>query len=280
MRSVLIWMCILGLGLSACGGDEPGSSANESPTTASSSGSPSAPYEPLEGVGYFDIGNGRELFLNCTGSGSPTVILEAGDESPSGEWWEVQAAVSEQTRACSYDRAGTGLSSRATGCRQLDDILDDLEALLRVGEVDPPYVLVGASGGGFLMAGFAARHPKDVVGMALLETPPAIGRVPDWLKKRLVCDAPTNVEHRDYVQVERTVWNNLERLGNFPLRIVSNDYGPDAKPLEAMNVDQQRAWFQLTPDSKQIIVDSGHDVVTFEPDLCIRTILEVLKAAG
>jgi pimeloyl-ACP methyl ester carboxylesterase len=44
------------------------------------------------------------------------------------------------------------------------ELRGDLEALLRALGEDGPYVLVGTSGGGFLMAGFAYAHPNDVVG--------------------------------------------------------------------------------------------------------------------
>ena len=36
---------------------------------------------------------------------------------------------------------------------------------------DGPYVLVGTSGGGFLMAGFAYAHPNDVIGKRVCRQP-------------------------------------------------------------------------------------------------------------
>src|ERR1700722_404067 len=51
------------------------------------------------------------LNLNCTGSGSPTVILDAGLGSPSLEWYLVQPKVAQFARVCSYDRAGYGWSA-------------------------------------------------------------------------------------------------------------------------------------------------------------------------
>src|SRR5262245_29637078 len=56
-----------------------------------------------------DIG-GRRLHLNCVGSGSPTVILEAGASSFALDWSLVQPEISRTLRACSYDRAGSGWS--------------------------------------------------------------------------------------------------------------------------------------------------------------------------
>ena len=55
-------------------------------------------------TGAFDIG-GRKLFLNCSGSGTPTVILEAGANGGSLSWAAVQPRLATTTRVCSYDRA-------------------------------------------------------------------------------------------------------------------------------------------------------------------------------
>src|ERR1051326_2416155 len=54
-----------------------------------------------------DVG-GFRLKLNCTGTGSPTVVLESGLGDVSIEWQPVQSGVAQFTRVCSYDRAGYG----------------------------------------------------------------------------------------------------------------------------------------------------------------------------
>ena len=59
-----------------------------------------------------DIG-GRRLHVNCTGSGLPTVVREAGASSFAIDWSLVQPEVARSTRVCSYDRAGSGWSDRA-----------------------------------------------------------------------------------------------------------------------------------------------------------------------
>ena len=65
-----------------------------------------------------DIGNGRKLFLECKGEGSPTVILESGIHDSSEYWVNIQpnppaigpdvfTGVAEHTKVCRYDRPGT-----------------------------------------------------------------------------------------------------------------------------------------------------------------------------
>lgn len=57
----------------------------------------------------FDVG-GRDLHINCTGTGSPTAVLEGGGGAFAIDWALVQPRVAESTRVCSYDRAGLGWS--------------------------------------------------------------------------------------------------------------------------------------------------------------------------
>ena len=277
----------------ACSSGSPGPSAAASVATASpaaaapspSRGATAAPAPSIVRIAdTFDIGGGRHLYLECTGTGSPTILLEAGDEDRGTRaWGGLVPSLSAETRACTYDRAGLGRSSPATGCRQLADLVDDLDALLAAADVAGPFVLVGASGGGFIMAGFAARHPEQVAGMVFVEVPKALTAelYPEVLPQ-IACDAEANIERRDYLAVEHAAWDNRKELGDFPLTVMSNDYGDSVEPNtdEATNVEDQRGWFVLSPkQAKQSVVTSGHSIPDNQPDLVIRVILAVLAAA-
>jgi pimeloyl-ACP methyl ester carboxylesterase len=229
-----------------------------------------------------DIGGGRKLFAECTGSGEPTMLLESGDESDHTEWRLVVLGLPKQIRTCTYDRFGNGLSDPAIGCRRMKDLRGDLEALLRALGEDGPYVLVGTSGGGYLMAGFAYAHPEDVAGMILAETAPAInpGRAPADLLAELKCDSPENQERRDYVDIEHEAWSQRHKIGNIPMTVISNNYGNNSSnEEERTNVAAQKGWLVLSPLARQVVVTSGHNVSENEPDLVQREILRVLKAA-
>ncbi len=238
--------------------------------------------ERIEGT--FEVGDARMLYIRCIGSGLPTILLEAGDEDSGTDHWRLVAGpLVDDTRTCVYDRAGLGRSDPASGCRQMDDLLDDLDGLLAAAGIEGPFVLAGASGGGFLIAGFAARHPDQVAGMVFVETPKALTAelYPEVLPL-IACDAPDNIERRDYLAVEHAAWDNRAKLGDFPLTVLSNDYGDAVEPNtdEATNVEDQKGWFDLSPEqAKQVVVTSGHDIATNEPDLVIEQIRAVLAAA-
>ena len=95
-----------------------------------------------------DVGE-YKLHISCTGSGSPTVILEAGLGQPAAEisGW-IQPGVATATQVCVYDRAGMGWSEPAETPRDGVAIATDLHMLLERAEIDGPYVLAGHSSGG------------------------------------------------------------------------------------------------------------------------------------
>lgn len=116
------------------------------------------------------IGGGQSLYLSCRGTGSPTVVFESGLGVGSGTWLAVQRRVATRTRACVYDRLGLGQSSPAPSGRTSADMIGELEKLLANANLEPPYVLVGASFGGLNVQLFAAEHPDEVAGMVLVDS--------------------------------------------------------------------------------------------------------------
>lgn len=116
-----------------------------------------------------DIGGGRKMNLHCIGEGSPTVIFEAGLDDQSRAWATVQPIIAEQTRTCSYDRAGFGFSDLSHRDGNGANAVDDLHRLLTAASIAPPYVLVGHSMGGMYVRQYADAYLSEVVGMVLVD---------------------------------------------------------------------------------------------------------------
>jgi pimeloyl-ACP methyl ester carboxylesterase len=115
-----------------------------------------------------DIG-GRRLHLYCTGSGSPTVVLEAGASSFALDWGLVQPQIAPTTRVCSYDRAGYGWSDPSPAGESPAQVARDLGAVLAAAQERPPYVIVGASMGGIYSRIFERGHRSEVAGMVFVD---------------------------------------------------------------------------------------------------------------
>lgn len=122
---------------------------------------------PRNGV-LIAVGSNK-MHLYCTGQGEPAVILEAPQTGLFALWNPVQAAVSRFTRVCSYDRAGFGWSEPGPSPRTSKQIAVELHTLLAQAGVPPPYVLVGASPGGFHVRVYAGQFPAEVAGVVLVD---------------------------------------------------------------------------------------------------------------
>ena len=152
--------------------------------------SPAASATQGDFAGLVDIGPGRRLYLECRGTGSPVVVLEAGYRSSANVWSEdlhqsraprtmVLAGVAAFTRVCAYDRPGTvttvndnvrqSRSDPVPMPRTAPDVVADLHALLRAAGVAAPYVFAGHSLGGLFVRLYASTYPGDVRGLILVD---------------------------------------------------------------------------------------------------------------
>ncbi len=116
-----------------------------------------------------DVG-GHDLYLNCVGSGSPTVVLEPGAGGTSSQMGWITPQIAAHTRVCAYDRAGRGWSEPADTPQDGAQIATDLHTLLHRAGVPGPYVLAGHSFGGLYVRIFAAHYPNEVAGLVLVDS--------------------------------------------------------------------------------------------------------------
>src|SRR5215213_4726244 len=116
-----------------------------------------------------DVG-GHRMHLHCTGTGSPTVVLEPGQGGASSDSGWVAPAVARDSTVCVYDRAGRGWSGGADGPQDAAQIAADLHTLLERAQVPGPYVLAGHSFGGLYVQTFAANYPHQLAGLVLLDS--------------------------------------------------------------------------------------------------------------
>ena len=123
---------------------------------------------PMAGQ-LIDVG-GHRLHLQCTGSGTPTVVLQPGGGDMSSVMGWVAPAVAAHTRVCVYDSAGRGWSEASDVTQDGSQMMTDLHTLLHRGGVPGPYVLAGHSFGGLYVRIFAAQYPDEVAGMVLIDS--------------------------------------------------------------------------------------------------------------
>ncbi|HEX2222520.1 MAG TPA: alpha/beta fold hydrolase [Candidatus Limnocylindria bacterium] len=256
-------------------------------------GSPSVAVEPLRAE--FEV-RGHDVWVECEGSGQPVILLEAGFGGSNDVWAPIVRPLSDATRVCAYDRVGTGSADRPTEERTLQDVVDDLDALLRAAEIPRPVVLVGHSFGGLTGAVFTAQHPDDVAALVMIDAghPDAFDRIRAVLpaRERELFDRDIRRPNPERIDPERTAddarpW--LDRFPAVPLTVIgaARPWTADCAPstpetcaaVDAVNLELQRDYAALTPDARFVEADTGHFVWQDDPDLVIDEILGALRRA-
>lgn len=114
----------------------------------------------------------RRLSIDCDGRrASPTtVVLMAGGGRTRTDWAKVQTSVSSFARVCSYDRAGLGDSDKASDEQSVEEIVDDLHALLEKAGEKPPFLLVAHSMAGFHARRFSTKYLSETAGLVFVDS--------------------------------------------------------------------------------------------------------------
>ena len=183
-----------------------------------------------------DVG-GHSLHINCTGTGSPTVVLEPGLGEPSVAMSWIAPDVAATTRVCVYDRAGRGWSESASAPQNGIEVATDLHTLLERAGEPGPYVLAGHSAGGIYVLNFAHLYPQQVAGVVLLDSmhPEQYTKIDSW---------PAFYE---VFRRASALLPSLSRLG-----VAHALYGTAYGDLPPLARDEQRAFWSTPRHSRSV----------------------------
>lgn len=236
----------------------------------------SAPTASQTTGGFVSV-SGHRMYYECSGSGSPTVVLDAGSPDTSATWRWIQPQIAGVTRVCAYDRAGLGQSTPApAGRRTARTQVEDLRALLTAARIPSPYVVVGHSWGGLLARIFANAYPRSTAGVVLVDattfpylTPATAARLP---RKRT----------REGVNLAATIAESdaVKTLGSIPLIVL----GSNKPPLDARLRHAQDEEAALSTDSINAVARNSthyiqHPAPAGQPQVVIDAVTAVLTAA-
>jgi pimeloyl-ACP methyl ester carboxylesterase len=243
-----------------------------------------------------DIG-GRWLYLDCRGTGEPTVVLEAGSGSDSATWSAVIDALAATTRTCAYDRAGRARSD-PTDARTLHDAATELRVLLSTAGETAPFLLAGHSLGGSFVRVFASQHRDEVVGLVMVDTfdpdlqvdriHPLVGDL------RAEYEATLDGLRGTVASVDSLDWPTSEEqlrasdVRGLPIEILRPArYEPRLSEAQNREIAAavQAAYESLSPGRVgwTIAWGAGHNVQVDRPDLVIqsvRRLIDKARAAG
>jgi pimeloyl-ACP methyl ester carboxylesterase len=263
--------------------------------------------------GLIDIGGGRKIYLECRGTGSPTVVLISGTRGAHDDWTDlidpknpagtpmpgesaVFPQVSKFTRVCAYDRPGTTRNDNtvtdSTPVRQpttAQQGVADLHTLLTAAREPGPYILVGHSWGGLIARLFASAYPDEVAGLALVDSASEFLRTSltpeQWATyikatKKLIesndLEAPDHARTLDLLHGTPPVRPMSIVVLTSDKRFDFGAGGPETWP--AWRTAQDRLAKLL--NAKHVSdTNSGHAIQMEQPRLVIESIREVVDAA-
>ncbi len=238
-----------------------------------------------------DVG-GHSLYLQCVGSGSPTIVWEAGAQ---GSGWTNTAQyllgkLAETSRVCVYDRAGLGWSEPGPyeELSHWSAAVADLHTTLEKAGEKGPFVMVGHSYGGLLVRLFAYTYPKEVAGVVAIDPAhedewagPAVDEyAPFGIKTCLDASCPLYGD----IQAMRELEGGkvAGSLGDLPLVVLS--HAPD---LMFWAPDYDATWVKLGADTATASSNVAHVIAAWsthlipyaQPGLVIEAVKQVVAAA-
>jgi pimeloyl-ACP methyl ester carboxylesterase len=261
-------------------------------------------------AGLIDIGGGRKVYLQCSGAGTPTVVLVSGTRGAHDDWTSVidaagsdrpmkpsESAVFPQvarfTQVCAYDRPGTArldnTRTDSTPVRQpttAQQGVADLHVLLMAAKEPRPYVLVGHSWGGFIARLFASTYPDEVSGLVLIDSAseflkqsltPAQWKTYNEATKKLI--ESNGLEAPDH-QHSLKLLHATPRVRTIPVVVLTSDKRFDfgaggTETWQAWRTAQDRLANLL--NAKHVAdTNSGHAIQMEQPALVIDAIREVV----
>ena len=232
-------------------------------------------------TGLIDIG-GYRLFIDCRGTGSPTVVLDAGLGGSGANWIDVQRPASKSTRICSYDRAGRFRSDpRSADIATTDRIVSELHTLLSNANVRPPYVLGGHSIGGLTMRYFTLKYPDEVSGLVMADSS---------YEAQFNIGSPVASSRGETIDAGAASHEllNSGELGSRPLVVLEHgipfgpdDFGGTPPPgFETVWRAFQKRIAQMSTNSRLVIAKrAGHGIPRDQPRILVEAIRQVVIAA-
>ena len=147
--------------------------------------------------------NGARVVVTDHGSGRPLVLVHGLGGTATGLWRKQLGPFARDFRVVAYDLRGSGDSEVTPGPYTIEELADDLAALVDALGLGPVAVMAHSLGGSIALA-YAAAHPQAVSALVGLGAPTTL---PDAGREGLAKRAET-VEAEGMAAVAETVATN------------------------------------------------------------------------
>ena len=236
---------------------------------------------------FVDIGTHKLRVVVSDIPSKYTIVLESGGGKYSEAYHEIQDTLVKLTgiRVMSYDRSGFGQSELGPDTFNAIDEVNALKKCLEVLGFKNNYILVGHSYGGILVQLFTLQYPELVNGLVLID-PMNVKFVDRFGLDNLNAVTPYFENPKEnYEKAGNRMVDNfpvlLDRLREYelptsiPVILITSGNAPFSSDLwrkchEEMVMNSQ--------NHKLIIAEgNNHDILMENPELALKTIIELTK---
>lgn len=226
----------------------------------------------FSGSSKIDVG-GYGLQTYCSGSGSPTILMDAGWGQGSDVWIGVQQYLGGY-HSCAYNRAGYSPSDSGPEPRTSRQIADEMHTLLHNGGFSPPYVLVGHSFGGANIRMFALMYPNEVAALVFIEPAHEDYRTVD----------NTEIQYQEQRGLGSNILSELRNMNN-SLDQLRGTRLPDVQVVVLTSMrGRDQGWYnahdklvqQVSNGTHLVTTESNHNIHVEDAELVANTIRMVM----
>lgn len=224
--------------------------------------------------------NGNDFEYAVMGIKKPAIILINGAGGPIEGWSKIWGKLGRENVLFAYNRLGIGRSSKPREPQIGNVMVNDLRELLISLKIEPPYLIVGHSLGGFIAHLFTITYPDDVCGLVFLESSTIKDVLTDSKSKKETC--PNTFSETNHVL---TTVKQIQESGVFPnIRIVVVAGNKPAfgwimsRAIKEARMNHQKELLFLSGRGKITIArKSGHFPQLSEPELVINEVNSLLN---
>lgn len=231
------------------------------------------------------------------GRGKPVVVFLAGGGSNLTHFDSVQRTISKITKTFSYDKPGLGKSELIDTPRTLDNLVNELKEILDKEDItSAPMIFVGHSMGADISRYFLHLHPKNLLGLVLIDPGSEFlseeSRKNKTDKEKLTEDSLLAEQIQSLpigFQMEIKCYPKHDSLlktftieTNIPITLIESTKveGDDQSDKELIEIQKRlyRNFQRKVPQTKIMSTEkSGHFIQLDEPNLVIDAIKEMLE---
>ncbi|WP_075618532.1 alpha/beta fold hydrolase [Paenisporosarcina indica] len=231
--------------------------------------------------------NGSKIFTKLYGVDKKkiTIVMDAGYGDYSKAWDTLIPDLAEIANVFVYDRPGLGKSEKSSTPRTSLEMIKELNEVLLMLHIKPPYILVGHSFGGVNMRLFATRFPIEVAGMVLIDSTPEEYRerflptmssqFQEAYNKQFIYEGT----YDEFMESLSQLRQEKSHLGNLNLTIISaGNKAHYSKESQDLWNEMQKEMLSISNNSEFVIAEnSAHYIQYDEPLIVVKAIKKLIN---